>query len=81
MFVDYLYYESGVTMNILKWYWGKFTLIITLFMVKVSLFKYFVHTNFLSFQVYKNKRQAPVFSFGIRHSTYLAPLIVDAPAD
>jgi len=31
-------------------------------------------------KVYVNRRQAPQFSFGIRHSQYTAPLIVD-PVD
>lgn len=28
-------------------------------------------------QVYVNKKQAPNFSFGIRHSQYEAPLIIE----
>jgi len=30
-------------------------------------------------KVYKTKREAPKFSFGIRHTQYMAPLIVDVP--
>jgi hypothetical protein len=30
-------------------------------------------------KVYINKKQQPMFSFGIRHSQYTAPLIVDVP--
>ena len=36
----------------------------------------YINNNIL--QVYMHKRQNPIFSFGIRHSQYEAPLIIDA---
>ena len=33
------------------------------------------------FQVWGHKNKQPEFSFGIRHSQYLAPLIVDPQMD